>query len=61
MSATPVRLNGQTVLEADQCALAYEKTRPARVPAPKDKPRKRCVTHLSHSGRVEFRKVKIRE
>jgi hypothetical protein len=54
VSATPVRLNGQTVPEADQCALAYEKTRPARVPAPKDKPRKGYAAHLCHSGRVEL-------
>jgi hypothetical protein len=31
------------------------------VPAPKDKPRKGYVAHLSHSGRVELRKVQIRE
>jgi hypothetical protein len=31
-----VRLNGQTVLEADQAELADVKTRPAEVPAPKE-------------------------
>jgi hypothetical protein len=31
-----VRLNGQTVLEADQSELADVKTRPAGVPAPKE-------------------------
>jgi hypothetical protein len=56
-----VRLNGQTVLEADQSELADVKTRPAGVPAPKDKPRKGYVALQSHSGRVEFRKVQIRE
>jgi Domain of Unknown Function (DUF1080) len=33
-----IRLNGQTVLEADQSELADVNTRPAGVPAPKDKP-----------------------
>jgi hypothetical protein len=35
-----VRLNGRTVLEADQSELADVKTKPAAAPAPKDKPRK---------------------
>jgi hypothetical protein len=56
-----VLLNGQTVLEADQSELADVKTRPARVPAPKDKPRRGYVALQSHSGRVEFRKVQVRE
>jgi Domain of Unknown Function (DUF1080) len=56
-----VRLNGQTVLEADQSELADVNTRPAGVPAPKDKPRQGYVALQSHSGRVEFRKVQIRE
>ena len=56
-----VRLNGQTVLEADQSELADVKTRPAGVAAPKDKPRRGYVALQSHSGRVEFRKVQIRE
>ncbi len=56
-----VRLNGKTVLEADQSELADVKTRPAEVPAPKYKPRKGYVALQSHSGRVEFRKVQIRE
>lgn len=56
-----VRLNGQTILEADQTQLADVKTRPAAAPAPKDKPRKGYVALQSHSGRVEFRKVQIRE
>jgi hypothetical protein len=56
-----VRLNGQTVLEADQSRLPDVKTRPAAAPAPKDKPRKGHVALQSHSGRVEFRKVQVRE
>jgi Domain of Unknown Function (DUF1080) len=56
-----VRLNGQTILEADQTELADVKTKPASVAAPKDKPRRGYVALQSHSGRVEFRKVQIRE
>ena len=56
-----VRLNGQTILEADQSELADVKSRPAGVPAPKDKPRRGYVALQSHSGRVEFRKVQVRE
>ena len=56
-----VRLNGRTVLEADQSKLADVKTRPAAAPSPKDKPRKGFVALQSHSGRVEFRRVQIRE
>jgi hypothetical protein len=56
-----VRLNGQTVLEADQSELADVNTKPAGVAAPKDKPRKGYIALQSHSGRVEFRKVQIRE
>jgi Domain of Unknown Function (DUF1080) len=55
------RLNGQAVLEADQSELADVKTRPAGVPPPKEKPRKGYIALQSHSGRVEFRKVQIRE
>ena len=51
-----VRLNGQTVLEADQSKLADVKTRPAGMAAPKDKPRRGYV-----ALRVEFPKVQIRE
>jgi hypothetical protein len=60
-SRITVRLNGQTILEADQSELADVKTRPATVPAPKDKPRRGYVALQSHSGRVEFRKVQVRE
>ena len=55
-----VRLNGRTVLEADQSELADVNNRPAGVPAPKDKPRRGYVALQSQSGRVEFRKVQIR-
>jgi hypothetical protein len=55
------RLNGQTILEADQSELADVSRRPAGAPAPKDKPRRRYVALQSHSGRVEFRNVRIRE
>jgi hypothetical protein len=56
-----VRLNGQTILEANQTELADVKTKPASVAAPKDKPRRGYIALQSHSGRVEFRKVQIRE
>jgi hypothetical protein len=56
-----IRLNDQTVLEADQSELTDVKTRPPTAPAPKDKPRRGYVALQSHSGRVEFRKVQIRE
>ena len=55
------RLNGQTVLQADQSELADVKTGPAGAPAPRDKPRRGYVALQSHSGRVEFRKVQTRE
>ncbi len=56
-----IRLNGRTILEADQSELADVATRPAAAPAPKDKPRRGYVALQSHSGRVEFRKVQIHE
>lgn len=56
-----IRQNGQTILEADQTELADVSTKPAGAPAPKDKPRRGYVALQSHSGRVEFRKVQIRE
>jgi hypothetical protein len=56
-----IRLNGQKVLEADQSELPDVKSKPAGAPAPRDKPRKGYVALQSHSGRVEFRKVQIRE
>jgi hypothetical protein len=56
-----IRLNDHTILEADQSELADVNTKPAAAPAPKNKPRKGYVALQSHSGRVEFRKVQIRE
>lgn len=56
-----VRLNGETILEADQTEVPDLKNPPKGVPAPKDKPLKGYVALQSHSGRVEFRKVQIRE
>jgi Domain of Unknown Function (DUF1080) len=56
-----IRLNGQKILEANQSELADLKSRPAGAPAPKDKPRRGYVALQSHSGRVEFQKVQIRE
>ncbi len=60
-SRIKVRLNDRTVLEADQSDLADVKSKPSAAPAPKDKPRSGYVALQSHSGRVEFRKVQIRE
>jgi Domain of Unknown Function (DUF1080) len=60
-SRITIRLNGQTILEADQSKLADVNTKPAGSPAPKDKPRKGYVALQSHSGRVEFRKIQVRE
>lgn len=56
-----VRLNGQTILEANQAELPDVKSRPAGVPAPKAKPLRGYVALQSHSGRVEFRNVQVRE
>lgn len=56
-----VRLNGQTILDADQSDLPNVSKPPAGVPAPKDKPLRGYVALQSHSGKVEFRKVQIRE
>ena len=55
-----IRVNGRTILETDQSEIADVTTRPAGVPAPKDKPRRGYVALQCHSGRVEFRKVRIR-
>jgi hypothetical protein len=55
-----VRLNGQSILDADQSELPDVKTKPAGAPEPKAKPRKGYVALQSHSGRVEFRKVQVR-
>ncbi len=59
-SRITVRLNGQTILEADQSELPDVKSKPAGAPDPKHKPRRGYVALQSHSGRVEFRKVQVR-
>ncbi len=56
-----VRINGETVLEANQADLADLKNKPAGIPAPENKPIRGYVALQSHSGQVEFRKVQIRE
>lgn len=56
-----VRLNGETILDADQTEIPDLKDKPEGVAAPKNKPLKGYVALQSHSGRVEFRKVQIRE
>ena len=56
-----IHVNGQKILEADQSDLPDVSSKPAGVAAPKDKPRKGYVALQSHSGRVEFRKVQVRE
>ncbi len=55
-----VRLNGQSILEADQSELPDVKSKPAGAPEPKAKPRQGYVALQCHSGRVEFRKVQVR-
>jgi hypothetical protein len=60
-SRITVRLNGQTILEADQTELPDVQSKPAGAPDPKGKPRRGYVALQSHSGRVEFRKVQVRE
>jgi hypothetical protein len=59
-----VTMNGEQVLNVDQTNLADLPKKPAgavRAPAPKDKPLIGYVALQSHSGRVEFRKVQVRE
>lgn len=56
-----VTINGQKVVDADQNELPDLKSKPATAPAPKDKALKGYVCLQSHSGKVEFRKVQIRE
>ncbi|HEU5116763.1 MAG TPA: DUF1080 domain-containing protein [Isosphaeraceae bacterium] len=56
-----VRINGETVLEANQTDLADLRSKPAGTPAPENKPLRGYVALQSHSGQVEFRKVQIRE
>jgi len=56
-----VTVNGRLVLDADQTKLEDVKGKPKGAPAPKDKPLSGYVALQSHSGRVEFRKVQVRE
>lgn len=56
-----VQVNGETVLEADQTDLPDLKNKPAGIPSPQNKPLKGYVALQSHSGKVEFRKVQIRQ
>lgn len=56
-----ITINGLQVVDADQTTIADTKEKPAAAPAPKDKPLEGYVCLQSHSGRVEFRKVQIRD
>jgi hypothetical protein len=58
-----VTMNGQLILDADQTKLADIKkpAGAAAAPTPKDKPLAGYVALQSHSGLVEFRKVRVRE
>ena len=56
-----ITMNGEKILDADQTALPDLKGKPAKVAAPKDKPLRGYLALQSHSGRVEFRKVQVRE
>ena len=54
-------MNGEKVLEANHAELPELKNRPKGVAEVKDKPVRGYVSLQSHGGRVEFRKVQIRE
>jgi hypothetical protein len=54
-------MNDQKVLDADQTKIPDLKDKPAKVAAPKDKPLRGYISLQSHSGKVEFRKVQVRE
>jgi hypothetical protein len=58
-----VTMNGEKILDADQTTIPdlKDKDKPAKAPAPKDKPLSGYVCVQSHTGKVEFRKVQIRE
>ena len=56
-----ISMNGEKVLEADHNTIPDLKGKPAKVAEPKEKPLKGYVALQSHSGKVEFRKVQIRE
>jgi hypothetical protein len=58
-----VRVNGQRVLDADQNDIpdVKDKDKPRQAPAPKDKPLSGYVCVQGHTGKVEFRKVQVRD
>jgi hypothetical protein len=56
-----ITINGQKVLDADQSDIPDIQDKPAEAPAPKDKPLSGYVCVQSHTGKVEFRKIQIRE
>jgi hypothetical protein len=56
-----IRMNGEEILDADQSKIADIKDKPAKAPAPKDKPLQGFLSLQSHSGKIEFRKVEVRE
>ena len=62
-----VRLNGEKILDVDQRTIESTTARldgtrqPRGTPSPKDKPLRGYISLQSHTGRVEFRKVQIRE
>ena len=56
-----ISMNGQKVLDADHNTIPDLKNKPAKVAAPKDKALRGYVALQSHSGKVEFRKVQIKE
>lgn len=56
-----ITINGLKVVDADQNEVPDTKEKPAAAPAPKDKPLDGFICLQSHSGRVEFRKVQVRE
>jgi hypothetical protein len=56
-----VTINDKLVLDVDQTKLADISGKPAKTPAPKDKPLTGSVCLQSHTGQVEFRKVQLRE
>ncbi len=56
-----VTLNGEVILDADTAELPTPDGHPTSSPGPAEKPLTGYVCLQSHSGRVEFRKVQIRE
>src|SRR5262249_38782814 len=56
-----VTVNGKKVLDADQNDIPDLGDKPPGAPAPKDKPLRGYVCVQSHTGKVEFRKIQVRE